>query len=405
MSDNINENVMATVTDIKPKKTKRSKAPWIILAVFAGVLAITFAFTVVAGSFLLINYPYGDNSSESGSTPSFNGNEAELYNYIPSSPTYVNPPVELVEKTPDVEMEYADIFAKLCNSVVRILTSEKANGQTYYSATGFFITEDGYIFTNAHVIDDAKKVEILTYDNKLYPVKVVGYDKLNDVALLKAEGNGFCAAELRDSDSLSVGEELAVIGGPKSIELSYTMTHGILSGIRYNFSFGSERVRDLLQTDTPTNQGNSGSPLIDKNGKVVGIISSKLYSLTEVSIEGLAFAVPINVAIDMLDELLTYGRKLQSPAIGIIDSIFVEATPGVPCGMSIGGTIKGSDAEAKGIKGGDILVKFNGVDVTSTDVLLAEIAKVKPYQTVSIVIFSDGSYKNIDVVLGEFIEY
>ena len=405
-----NNEIITTQTETPQDKQKRTKSPWIVLTVFAVLVAVSFVFTIVAGSLLIANMSVPDDSSN-GSSNTENSNpliditDPALYGFIPTTPTFIRKPVNLLPETPDVSMEYTDIYIKLCPSIVRILTSSSSFGNTSYSATGFFITSDGYIFTNAHVVEGVKQVEVLTYDNKLYKAEIIGYDSLNDVALIKVKGNNFTPVEFRDSDSLLVGEELSIIGGPRSIELSYTMTHGILSGIRYDISFGADGVRDLLQTDTPTNKGNSGSPLIDKNGKVVGMISSKLYTTSDVTIEGLAFAVPINVASDMIDELLLYGRKLQSPAIGIINSVYIKANGSTPGGMVIGGTIRGSDAEAKGIKAGDIITRFNGTEITSTDVLVNEIAKLKPYETVTVEIYSEGNCKTVAVKLGEFIEY
>ena len=178
------------------------------------------------------------------------------------------------------------------------------------TGTGVVITEDGYIVTNAHVIYDSEygaglseKITVHMSDDNSYEAEVVGYDTDCDLAVLKIDATGLTSAELGDSDSLMLGESVIAIGNPLGFDLKNTVTSGIVSGLNRNITI-NDKAMNLIQTDTAINSGNSGGPLINKYGQVIGINSSKMSaSYGEASIEGIGFAIPSNETSKIIDDL------------------------------------------------------------------------------------------------------
>ncbi len=406
-----NKNELNTV----PVKQKKRKAPIIIAIIFATVFCLIFISVTTVGAVLMAteffedyyaSQQQGGNNIPESPTPSIpqtgSGSQTD-YNFVAYSEKVNNPPVTTVEKVSDKELSFTEIYNKLCPSIVRIFTAKNSFSETVYTATGFIISKDGYILTNAHVVDEAKRIQIQTYYGEVYNAVVLCTDVDNDIALLKVNGNNFIPAELADSNEVLIGEDAVAIGGPRTYQLSYTMTHGIVSGYRYNFTIDNEIHRELIQTDAPMNHGNSGGPLINGKGQVIGIILMKLTSADSTTIEGLGFAVPINIAKDLIDEYVNYGRVLGTPAFGVTDSYYVNPTPSTPGGLKIGGTIEGSDAEAKGLLKDDIITRVNYFDITSLeDFTLFRDAMLRPYEEVELTIFRNGRYEKVTVVLGEF---
>ena len=193
------------------------------------------------------------------------------------------------------------------------------------TGTGVVISENGYVVTNAHVIYDseygggeASEISVLLSNDKSYDAEIVGYDTDCDIAVLKIDAEELTAAEFGDSDSLKLGESVVAIGNPLGFELMDTVTSGIISGKNREITI-NDKAMNLLQTDAAINSGNSGGPLINKYGQVIGINSSKMSSSysSQASIEGIGFAIPSNEVAKIVDDLMQYGYVTGKPQLGI----------------------------------------------------------------------------------------
>lgn len=251
------------------------------------------------------------------------------------------------------------------------------------TGTGVVITENGYIVTNAHVIYDsqygaglADNISVILEDDKTYDAEVIGYDTDCDLAVLKIEAEGLTPAEFGNSDSLKLGESVTAIGNPLGFELMNTVTSGIISGLNRNITI-NEKSMNLIQTDTAINSGNSGGPLINKCGQVIGINSSKMSNTYNAgaSIEGIGFAIPSNEVSDIVDDIMKYGYVTGKPQLGISCRDVTEAVSemyNMPIGVYVVEVTEGSSAEKAGLKSGDIITEVDGVEVATSDELNAQ---------------------------------
>lgn len=277
------------------------------------------------------------------------------------------------------------------------------------TGTGIVMTEDGYIITNAHVVYDsseeyhageAKAVSVLFSDKKEYDAKIIAYDVETDLAVLKIDETGFTPATFGDSDDLRVGELVIAVGNPLGFELFGSVTSGIVSALNREISI-NEKNMTLIQTDASINQGNSGGPLLNSCGQVIGINSAKISSnYGDVTVEGLGFAIPINDARVIIDDLINNGYVTGRPQIGItavnIDEMY-SSYLGLPMGIYVRGVAEGSAAELAGIRVGDIIIGVNDEAVTSMDELNNIKNQFKAGDTITLKINRDG--EDIDIAL------
>ncbi len=287
-------------------------------------------------------------------------------------------------------------------------TTQEAVG----TGTGIVMSEDGYIVTNAHVIYDdseykageAKSVSVLFSDKKEYDAKIIAYDLETDIAVLKIDETGFTPATFGDSDDLRVGELVIAVGNPLGFELFGSVTSGIVSALNREISI-NEKNMTLIQTDAAINSGNSGGPLLNSCGQVIGINSAKMsssYGSNTASIEGLGFAIPINDARVIIDDLINNGHVTGRPQIGItavdIDEMY-SSYLGLPMGIYVRNVAEGSAAEMAGIKVGDVIIGINDEAVTSMDELNSIKNKFKAGDTITLKISRNGEDIDIDLVL------
>lgn len=262
--------------------------------------------------------------------------------------------------------------------------------------SGFIISRDGYILTNTHVIDGADEVYVKLTDSREFKAKVVGTDTRTDVAVLKIDGTALPAVIIGNSSKTKVGEWVIAIGSP--FDLENTVTAGIISA----------KARDtgdflaLIQTDVAVNPGNSGGPLINLRGEVVGI-NSQIYSKSG-GFMGISFAVPINEAISAAEQLKTTGfvsRGRLGVYLADVSKDVAEAA-GLPLtnGSVVGRLEKDGPAELAGIHGGDIITKFNNVPFNKSAELRRLVAAVKPGVKINLGLWRNGKYQVVDVVLG-----
>lgn len=280
-----------------------------------------------------------------------------------------------------------------CVGITVSTTTVNFFGQTSTSAasgSGFVLTQDGYIVTNYHVIEDAVKdssvtIEVSFENGDKYPAKVVGGEQDNDVAVLKIEAADLIPVTLGDSDKLVVGEEVYAIGNPLG-ELTYSLTDGLVSALdrlittsSTNPSTGQTETTTLnvLQTNCAINPGNSGGPLFDSYGNVVGIVSAKYtQSQSGVSAEGLGFALPINDVKEILTDLIEHGYVTGKPYLGVqVNIVSSEAQRyGIPAGAAVEYVADGSCAQKAGLEVGDIIIALDETAIDSPSALTAALS-------------------------------
>ncbi len=270
------------------------------------------------------------------------------------------------------------------------------------TGSGFILSADGYILTNAHVVDEASEVSVKLTDKREFKAKVVGTDKRTDVALLKIDATGLPKVTIGDPDKLKVGEWVAAIGKPFGLE--NTITAGIVSA--KGRELPNENLVSYIQTDVPINPGNSGGPLFNLKGEVVGV-NSMIYSRTGGSM-GLAFAIPIDVAINVTKQIQEKGRVTRS-RIGVqIQEVSRETADAFGLAKASGALVnsveKGGPADKAGIEQGDIIVKADGRAVNSSAELPRIITAVKPGTRIVLQVWRKGASKDVNVTVAELKE-
>ena len=293
-----------------------------------------------------------------------------------------------------------DIYSSVIDSVVSI-SSMTSSGTS--SGTGIIMSQDGYVITNHHVITGALVISVLTNDNQEFEAALVGSDEMSDLAVLKIDARGLKAAEFGDSSNLRVGDSVVAIGDPLGVQLRGTMTNGIISAINRDLTVG-DRTMTLIQTNAALNNGNSGGPLINCYGQVIGINTVKMssYYTATASVEGLGFAIPISVAKPIIDELIENGYVAGRPAIGISgDSLpsYYRTYYRLPDGVYVTSVNEGSDAKAKGIREGDIVTAINGERISSIDELNTVKNQYAAGDEVTLTIYRSGTYYEVTVTL------
>ena len=293
-----------------------------------------------------------------------------------------------------------DIYSSVIDSVVSI-SSMTSSGTS--SGTGIIMSSDGYVLTNHHVITGALVISVLTNDNQEYEAALVGSDEMSDLAVLKIDARGLQAAEFGDSSKLRVGDSVVAIGDPLGVQLRGTMTNGIISAINRDLTVG-DRTMTLIQTNAALNNGNSGGPLINCYGQVIGINTVKMssYYTATASVEGLGFAIPISVAKPIIDELIENGYVAGRPAIGISgDSLpsYYRTYYRLPDGVYVTSVNEGSDAKAKGIREGDIVTAINGEKICSIDELNTVKNQYAAGDEVTLTVYRSGTYYEVTVTL------
>ncbi|MDT3735662.1 MAG: DegQ family serine endoprotease [Denitratisoma sp.] len=268
--------------------------------------------------------------------------------------------------------------------------------------SGFIISSDGYILTNAHVVDSADEIAVKLTDKREFKAKVIGTDKRTDVALIKIEANGLPTVKLGDPGKLRVGEWVVAIGSPFGFESS--VTAGIVSA--KGRALPQENFVPFIQTDVAINPGNSGGPLFNMKGEVVGI-NSQIYSRTG-GYMGVAFAIPIDVAMEVQSQLRTSGRVSRGRIGVVIQELTKELADsfGLPkaAGALVNSVEKGGPAEKAGVEAGDIILKFDGKTVNASSDLPRIVGATRPGSKVSMQVWRKGGSRDLTVTVGEIPE-
>ena len=263
--------------------------------------------------------------------------------------------------------------------------------------SGFILTSDGFVMTNAHVVEGADEVIVTLTDKREFKAKIIGADKRSDVAVVKIEATGLPAVKIGDTNRLKVGEWVMAIGSPFGLE--NTVTAGIVSAKQRD----TGDYLPFIQTDVAINPGNSGGPLINMRGEVVGI-NSQIYSRSG-GFQGISFAIPIDEAARVSDQLRSSG-KVTRGRIGVqIESVSKEVAEsiglGKPQGALVRGVESGAPAEKAGIEAGDIITKFDGKQIEKSSDLPRLVGNVKPGTRAVVTVFRRGASKELTVVIAE----
>lgn len=315
--------------------------------------------------------------------------------------------VELIEE----ESATIAVVESVTPAVVSIVV--KQNNVEISSGSGFFVSVDGYVLTNRHVVDELNtSLFVISNNGEELPAKLIDIDPFQDVAVLQVEGDVFPVVKLGDSNEIKIGQTVIAIGNTLS-EFRNTVTKGVVSGINRRVTAGSsvnvDVIEQAIQTDAAINPGNSGGPLINLKGEVIGIN-------TAVSMEGesVAFAIPINQAKRAVDDVREFGRIIR-PWLGVryvllkkeeLDSQSIDYDLGAQIikGIQPGqpGVVPGSPAEQAGLKEGDIILSVEGTRLSQNDPLSELVSSRRPGDIIIVEILRNGELKNVSITLAEF---
>lgn len=304
-------------------------------------------------------------------------------------------------------LDVTQIADKVGPSVVGIINKQTVNSwwsggtvEQEGSGSGIIISKDGYIVTNSHVIEGANSILVVLSTGEEYDAKLVGYDSKTDLAVLKIDETGLPAAELGKSSELKVGELAVAIGNPLGLEFQGSVTAGVISALNRTMEVEG-RQYTLVQTDAAINPGNSGGPLVNQYGQVIGINTVKISTSDT---EGMGFAIPIDVAAPIVEELIERGYVSGRPQIGIgIRDITEDMSQyyNLPVGVYVVSVSQGSGAEKAGLMTGDVIVKADGKTVTNIDELNEIRDTHKAGENIQLSIVRSGKTMTVNVTLGE----
>ena len=305
------------------------------------------------------------------------------------------------------ELSAAEIYALLTPSCVGVSTSTTSTnvfGQVTRGAitgSGFIISADGYVLTNNHVIETALaenlEVKVMLYSGEEYTARIIGGDSRSDVALLKIPGKDLPCVTLGTFAGTRVGEAIYAIGNPLG-ELTYSMTSGIVSALDRSITIANNTAIDMFQIDAAINNGNSGGPIINRFGQVIGIASAKYASS---GVEGLGFAIPIDDALTVVDDLAAYGYVKGRPLLGVLVGNAEAYTSDGTVGAIVMEVNAGSCSEKAGILVGDIIVEAGGKAIASVADLLDARSGWHAGDTVTIVAIREDETLTFSVTLDE----
>ena len=294
-----------------------------------------------------------------------------------------------------------DIYTQSIGSVVSISCTLPGGSST---GTGVILSNNGYIVTNAHVVEDALSISVQLTDDRIFSAETVGRDEISDLAVLLIDAEDLTPAQFGDSAALRVGDTVVAIGDPLGVEFRGTYTDGIVSAINRDVDMNG-RTMTLIQTNAALNSGNSGGPLINCYGQVIGINTMKIGAFTDsAGVEGLGFAIPSATVKEIVDQLVSQGYVSGRPTLGIQGealSSFYQHYYRMPAGLYITYVEPGSDAYASGIEDGDILLSINDQRVTTMEEMKNAILEYDVGQTIQAVIYRGGQQYLVELTLAE----
>ncbi|MCI5773919.1 MAG: trypsin-like peptidase domain-containing protein [Erysipelotrichaceae bacterium] len=378
-----NENIVidsetGQVINNKPSKKDKKNHP-VLICILSLVISLAGGF---AGGYIAVK----------------NTAHTVIYkNETPTAPASFDDPTSL-----------QSVIASVKDSVVEINTEVVSETNDYFgffgmpsqqviqegAGSGVIISTDGYIITNNHVIEGATNINVRLTDGNVYPATLIGTDSKSDIAVVKIEANGLSPATIGDSDKLLVGDDVIAIGNPLG-SLGGTATNGIISALNRQVTVGNESM-NLIQTNAAINEGNSGGALFNANGELVGIVNAKSYGT---AIEGLGFAIPINDAIDVAQQLIESGHVTDRATLGVYVTELKQDSNGYKAGLYISDTIEGGAASNAGLQPYDRIIALNDVEISNYTDLSNVLKDYKVGDTVTLTVVREGKQLNVEVTL------
>ena len=385
------------------KKNHGLRVFGVILGSIAGLVLVCFAayggYVAATGSVPQLSSPTQESQQEPSGEPSVNS--------VPDVTLEDKPQGESAAAS-DGGMANTEIYTKCSPSVVGIVSYLGTTSYGYSEqsqGSGIIMSEDGYIITNAHVVEGAMDLEVVLSTGETYDGVVVGSDSQTDLAVVKIVAEGLTAAEFGNSDQLLVGERVVAIGNPGGLQFATSLTVGYVSALNREIAAGDAGYTiECIQTDAAINPGNSGGALINAYGQVVGINSAKI---AMEGYEGMGFAIPINDAMPIITDIITNGKVTGRAMLGITaQQVQLEEAQyyGTPLGLRIYSFVEGADIQAKGAKEGDIITHIEGKPVYSFNESAEILQDYAPGDTVTITIYrldnrGKSSTFDLDIVL------
>lgn len=391
-------------TDAKPKKKKKG-------AVVFGAILVAAAL-IVGSCTAALAYSFHYLSAQEKRTEQLlyelNEKIAELEEEL-NSKSFTgngNSVSGSANSTTDGTLTPGQVYADVVDSVVavtsQIVTSSGSSFVTGVSyGTGFILTEDGFVITNYHVVEGGSTLTVTTCDGSEYDAILRGYDSTNDIAVLKIEAQGLQAVELGSSDDLIVGDQVVVVGNPLG-ELTSTLTVGYISAKDRVITTDGSQI-NMLQTDAAVNSGNSGGPIFNMNGEVVGIITAK-YSGTSSSgatIEGIGFAIPIDDVDKKISDLMEFGYITGAYLGVMVHDVDRDVAQyyGLPYGVYVSGVTEGFCAKTAGVQEKDIIVALGDYQVTSLNSLTRALQNFEAGDVTTITVWRSGIEIQLEITL------
>lgn len=305
------------------------------------------------------------------------------------------------------EMTPAEVYAANVNFTVGITTSVTTNYWGFQttsaaSGSGFILTDDGYIITNYHVIENSDSITVSLYDGTAYDAELVGYDESNDIAVLKVDAEDLTPVVVGDSDSLNVGDSVIAIGNPLG-ELTFSLTSGAVSALDREITLAGNVTMDLIQTDCAINSGNSGGALFNLYGEVIGVTNAKYSgSGSGASIDNIGFAIPINHVKGIVESIIEKGYIVK-PYIGVsvMDVSRETQSYGLPEGASVKGIEEESPAAEAGLKENDIITAVNGTKISGSKELVDVVGDASTGDELILTVYRQGESLEVKVTVGE----
>lgn len=389
-----------------PEQSKKGR--WGV-RIFVGASLLVILLCVCAGLWYFHRYGWslpgggtdGDRPPHGGDYDYYWGDDdySEGETTIPRYPTGGGARLALTSAQGRSPLPAQDIYAQVNPSVVTVLGD---SGKGAYSVgTGIIFSSDGYLITNHHVIAGCSSCQVWIGNeygvDETYDAKLVASDEEVDLAVLKIEAQDLPAAEFGISDELTVGDPAYAIGNPLGTELRHSFTNGMISYINRDVDVDGVTMT-LLQTTAALNSGNSGGPLINQYGQVIGVNTIKMMSDYD-TIEGLGFAIPSSLFVRWVNELIDEGGIEPQPVLGVMIDRTPTSLPDGSTGLEISGVTPGGSADGAGIREGDYVIEFNGQRVYSVEQILAIRRELHVGDEVVIRVYRDGAYLDLTMVL------
>ena len=391
--------VSAEYRYVPENKKKKKKLPWGVILVVALCCSLLGG-AMGAGGVLLMQYLQPEEVEV---------DPEQDISYIMQG-VRANSVIETVEVESGKLMTPAEVYAANVSSTVGISTSVSTNFWGYQSTSaasgsGFIISDDGYILTNFHVIEDSSSITVSMYNGDSYDATLIGYDESNDIAVLKIDAEGLAPVIFGDSDNLNVGDSVVAIGNPLG-ELTFTLTSGAISAKDREVTFSNNTTMNLLQTDCAINSGNSGGALFNLYGEVIGVTNAKYgnSSSSSASIDNIGFAIPINSIMNIVESIIEKGY-ISKPYIGIsVADISAETQAyGIPAGAAVQSVTENGPAAQAGLQRGDVITAVDGKAMTSSE-LVSFVSSASVGQQLIFSVYRQGETLEVTVTVGEQIQ-